>query len=1118
VHQYYFLKLNLKIIFWKLFFSYTFDKIKFLIMKKIITILITCLIYSIVIKSQESTTINVKVFLEGPYFNGQMTPFLNVLGYLPNVQPYNQSPWFYEGDESVLVTPSNDIVDWILIDIVKVIWDEDLAAIELLGRRAGFLLKNGSITDLDGISYLEFNKFIPPPFDIRIHHRNHLNIISATTLNEVNGIYSYDFTTGPDKALGNQHSQKQLLAGLWGMISADGNSSGQIDNVDKNDVWLPEFDLTGYYRGDFNMDTQVDQDDKLARWILNVGRGSYPVRDTILPILICGTSIITHHGVQYGTKLYNGQCWLDRNLGASQVASSYNDPLSYGDLYQWGRLTDGHHLRTSNTTSIISNIDVPGHTDFILADNDPYDWRNPQNDNLWQEVLYINNSCPEGWQVPTLTQWQDASSGWASRMDAFNSPLKLPSGGWRNESVGNISNADSWGNYWTSTINSSGARGVYFDSFNFSFNTYARASGRSVRCIKTFFTPNNPPNAPSNPNPLDEATAVETDVILSWFCSDPDGDDLTYNIYFGTDPNPTLIQLQYPETYFDPGQLVENTTYHWKIVAYDIYGDSTEGAVWSFTTFNDQWSCGDQFTDDRDGQIYNTVLIGSQCWMAQNLNIGVMINGGTNMTNNGIIEKYCYNNNASNCATYGGLYQWNEIMNYSINPATQGICPESWYIPTDNEWNILEGTVDSQYGVGDPEWLKESGRGFDAGGNLKEIGTTLWQSPNAGATNLSSFTSLPGGGWVDNKAGFYSVTANGVFWTSSLNGSLAYCHSQHYTIAQSARDLRGKSYAYSLRCLKMAESINQPPLPPSNPLPIDGAINIDINTTLSWTCSDPDGDGLFFSIYFGTDPTPSLIETNYLNFSFNPETLNINTTYYWRIVAYDIHGDSTIGNIWSFVTQSNFWQCGDVFFDDRDGQIYNSVLIGSQCWMASNLNIGLIIPGGQEMTDNNVIEKYCYDDNTLNCDDYGGLYQWNEAMSYSTISAGQGICPPGWHIPSDNELKILEGTVDSEYGVGHSTWNNIGWRGSDAGKQLKTNTGWLPNGNGTDNFGFGAKPAGYRLQDGSYDGLGSRGDWYSSTLYPGYGVWRRYISYFGDGAGRHYYDSLVGRSIRCIKN
>ncbi len=77
------------------------------------------------------------------------------------------------------------------------------------------------------------------------------------------------------------------------------------------------------------------------------------------------------------------------------------------------------------------------------------------------------------------------------------------------------------------------------------------------------------------------------------------------------------------------------------------------------------FTCGDPFTDPRNGQTYTTVQIGDQCWMAENLNIGEMINSGSNMTNNGVIEKYCFSNDPANCETYGGLYQWNEMMEYS---------------------------------------------------------------------------------------------------------------------------------------------------------------------------------------------------------------------------------------------------------------------------------------------------------------------------------------------------------------------------------------------------------------------------------------------------------------------
>ena len=173
--------------------------------------------------------------------------------------------------------------------------------------------------------------------------------------------------------------------------------------------------------------------------------------------------------------------------------------------------------------------------------------------------------------------------------------------------------------------------------------------------------------------------------------------------------------------------------------------------------------------------------------------------------------------------------------------------------------------------------------------------------------------------------------------------------------------------------------------------------------------------------------------------------------------------------------------CGNPFTDQRDGQAYNTVQIGDQCWMAENLNIGYMINGTEEMTDNGVIEKYCYDDNPANCDEYGGFYQWNEMIQYMSATGLQGICPEGWRIPSDDEWKILEGTVDSQYPVGDPIWNNMGWRGFDAGLNLKSTNGWYNNGNGTDLFGFTSLPAGCRNYNGSFSYINNRTRFWTST-------------------------------------
>jgi hypothetical protein len=179
-----------------------------------------------------------------------------------------------------------------------------------------------------------------------------------------------------------------------------------------------------------------------------------------------------------------GRIWMDRNLGGSQVATAFNDALSYGDLYQWGRGADGHQLRTSATTSSLSSNDVPGHGNFITTSGSG-DWRSPANTSLWQGVNGINNPCPSGYRIPTSAEWTTEFGTWspASHLGAINSPLKVPLAGYR--SNGNAVPAQgTLGYYWSSTISGSNSTYLFFKTTALNLNTIGRAWGLSVRCIK----------------------------------------------------------------------------------------------------------------------------------------------------------------------------------------------------------------------------------------------------------------------------------------------------------------------------------------------------------------------------------------------------------------------------------------------------------------------------------------------------------------------------------------------------------------------------------------------------------------------------------------------------------
>ena len=203
---------------------------------------------------------------------------------------------------------------------------------------------------------------------------------------------------------------------------------------------------------------------------------------------------------------------------------------------------------------------------------------------------------------------------------------------------------------------------------------------------------------------------------------------------------------------------------------------------------------------------------------------------------------------------------------------------------------------------------------------------------------------------------------------------------------------------------------------------------------------------------------------------------------------------------------------------EYEGQVYNTIQIFSQCWLKENLNVGIMIDGTVEQSDNGIIEKYCYENNPDNCDQYGGLYQWEEVMQYTNLQGVQGICPPGWHLPADMEWKILEGSVDSQYGIGHPEWDLLDYRGDDAGTNLKSISNWQPGVAGTDLYGFSALPGGYRIAAGSFGNLGYMGVFWTSTVDFNEFSWSHNPSYMDTRMYRFYSEQENGFSIRCLRD
>ncbi|NBV92838.1 MAG: hypothetical protein EBR91_11845, partial [Flavobacteriia bacterium] len=216
-------------------------------------------------------------------------------------------------------------------------------------------------------------------------------------------------------------------------------------------------------------------------------------------------------------------------------------------------------------------------------------------------------------------------------------------------------------------------------------------------------------------------------------------------------------------------------------------------------------SCG--FMINYGGENYSTVKIGQQCWMAKNLNVGIVLDSNAQSNNNATIEKYCHRNDTANCGIFGGLYQWGEAVQYSngANNTTspsptfsgnvQGICPQGWHIPSDAEWCTLIKGLDPSFGCAAIGWSGTNGAGL-----LKSV-SSLWAAPNTGATNSSGFSALPAGYLANRQfnsigiyAGFWSITEqlSSTVFVPTITSQFRYMN----------RGPVAKNYGMSVRCLK----------------------------------------------------------------------------------------------------------------------------------------------------------------------------------------------------------------------------------------------------------------------------------------------------------------------------
>ena len=462
-------------------------------------------------------------------------------------------------------------------------------------------------------------------------------------------------------------------------------------------------------------------------------------------------------------------------------------------------------------------------------------------------------------------------------------------------------------------------------------------------------------------------------------------------------------------------------------------------------------------TDERDGKIYKTVKIGTQTWMAENLNYESA-------------NSFCYNDSAEYCAKYGRTYTWAvaidsagtwsangkgcgscvEGLGYFIASCTptypvRGVCPEGWHLPDTTEWKTLFTAVGGRLNAG--EMLKSTSGWNDNRGE------------NGNGIDAYSFAAFPTVCKHFKKGYFGYDGEDAHFWSSSQHsGSNAYFIRLDNDGDGVSCTHNYKDYGHSVRCLK-DEFFEQ---------------------------SSSFGDTAEPSSSSAKSSSSAALRSGIPEGYVDPSTV--------------VKGTMT---------------------DERDGQTYKTVKIGTQTWMAENLNYAYTGVPYEFRLVRSDSTSWCYNDSVKYCAKYGRLYTWAAAMdsvgTWSTNGKGcgfgltcsptypvRGVCPEGWHLPDSTEW--------------HTLFTAVGGK-STACKMLKSTSGWKSSGNGTDAYAFSALPAGYRDYNGGYNREGHYAYFWSSTEYNSGTVYSMFLYYYYDDyAFLGYNLKPFGFSVRCVQD